>query len=60
MGLQAVLSSGSGVFQYYVKVVPTSYAFASGKELQTCQYSVTDQFKSALRHILYTFRFTSQ
>jgi len=46
-GAQAILSSGSGVFQYYVKVVPTTYSFANGKELQTCQYSVTDQFKSA-------------
>ncbi|KAL1520390.1 hypothetical protein AB1Y20_021976 [Prymnesium parvum] len=44
---KAILSSGSGVFQYFVKVVPTTYAFASGEELSTCQYSVTDRFKSA-------------
>lgn len=46
-GAEAILSSGSGVFQYYIKVVPTTYAFASGRELSTCQYSVTDRFKSA-------------
>ena len=45
--IKAILSSGSGVFQYYIKVVPTTYVFASGTELATCQYSVTDHFKSA-------------
>ena len=46
-GAQAVVKDGSGVFQYYVKVVPTTYQFASGLSLDSCQYSVTDQFKSA-------------
>ena len=41
------MKDGSGVFQYYVKVVPTTYQFASGLSLDSCQYSVTDQFKSA-------------
>jgi hypothetical protein len=27
--------------------VPTTYRFASGKKVDSCQYSVTDQFKSA-------------
>ena len=44
---KAVLKEGSGVFQYFVKVVPTTYEFASGLALDSCQYSVTDQFKSA-------------
>ena len=30
-----------------MKVVPTTYQFASGLSLDSCQYSVTDQFKSA-------------
>ena len=42
-----MVKDGSGVFQYYVKVVPTTYQFASGLSLDSCQYSVTDQFKSA-------------
>mmetsp|Transcript_21865 Transcript_21865/g.72429 ORF Transcript_21865/g.72429 Transcript_21865/m.72429 type:complete len:407 (-) Transcript_21865:1016-2236(-) len=42
-----ILHNGSGVFQYYLKVVPTTYVFASGRNLTSCQYSVTEQFKSA-------------
>ena len=44
---RAILKDGSGVFQYFVKVVPTTYEFAGGRSLDSCQYSVTDQFKSA-------------
>jgi len=44
---QSILSTGSGVFQYFIKVVPTTYKFVSGKSVSSCQYSVTDQFKSA-------------
>ena len=44
---QAILSTGSGVFQYFIKVVPTKYEFASGHALASCQYSVTEQFKPA-------------
>ena len=43
----ATLRNGSGVFQYFVKVVPTVYQFTDGKSVESCQYSVTDQFKSA-------------
>ena len=43
----ATLRNGSGVFQYFVKVVPTIYKHADGHTIDTCQYSVTDQFKSA-------------
>ena len=43
----SILTNGSGVFQYFVKVVPTTYRYASGASVDSCQYSVTDQFKSA-------------
>jgi len=43
----AILRNGSGVFQYFVKVVPTQYRYATGSSVESCQYSVTDQFKSA-------------
>mmetsp|Transcript_19586 Transcript_19586/g.41379 ORF Transcript_19586/g.41379 Transcript_19586/m.41379 type:complete len:399 (-) Transcript_19586:222-1418(-) len=46
-GSQAILRSGSGVFQYFIKVVPTTYRRASGETIDSCQYSVTEQFKSA-------------
>ncbi len=46
-GATAVLRNGSGVFQYFAKVVPTTYVYADGKMIESCQYSVTDQFKSA-------------
>jgi len=48
-GATAILRNGSGVFQYFVKVVPTTYHFASSgkRSIESCQYSVTDQFKSA-------------
>ena len=32
-----ILHNGSGVFQYYLKVVPTTYVFASGRNLTSCQ-----------------------
>lgn len=34
----------SGIFKYFLKVVPTDYTFASGKKLATNQYSVTEYF----------------
>ena len=46
-GAAAILRNGSGVFQYFVKVVPTTYHFAHGETVDSHQYSVTDQFKSA-------------
>ena len=36
-GSQAILKDGSGVFQYFVKVVPTAYEFAGGPSLDSCQ-----------------------
>jgi hypothetical protein len=49
-GATAILRNGSGVFQYFVKVVPTTYHFAHGGSVDSCQYSVTDQFKSGAAH----------
>lgn len=41
-GATAILKNGSGVFQYFVKVVPTTYHFgATGEpDITSCQYSV--------------------
>ena len=44
-GAAAVVKDGSGVFQYYVKVVPTTYQFA-GALARLVPVPVTDQFKS--------------
>lgn len=46
-GSKAILSNGSGVFQYFIKVVPTTFRYASGHNVSSCQYSLTEQFKSA-------------
>ena len=45
--LQAIVPRGSGIFRYFVKVVPTKYVYASGEILDTCQYSVTEEFRSS-------------
>lgn len=34
-----------GLFQYFIKVVPTIYEFVNGTELSTNQYSVTESFR---------------
>jgi hypothetical protein len=44
---RATVLNGSGVFQYFVKVVPTTYQYSDSHTVDSCQYSVTDQFKSA-------------
>eukprot|EP01083_Nonionella_stella_P051785 137501_1 len=36
---------GGGIYQYYLKIIPTVYQSVWGSMLQTNQYSVTDQFK---------------
>ena len=41
------VSDGYGMYQYYLKLVPTIYRFLSGKEIHTNQYSVTEH----LRHV---------
>ncbi|KAE8669125.1 Detected protein of confused Function [Hibiscus syriacus] len=37
----------SGMFQYFIKVVPTVYTDASGHTIQSNQFSVTEHFKGA-------------
>ena len=36
---------GGGVFQYFLKVVPTTYATLGGSVIATNQYSVTEHFR---------------
>jgi len=36
---------GGGMFMYYAKVVPTSYAFVDGRTLATNQFSVTEHYR---------------
>lgn len=38
-------STGSGLYRYYIKVVPTTYHTYDGQLIQTNQYSVTQHFK---------------
>ena len=42
-----IISDGFGMYQYYLKLVPTIYRSLTGKEIQTHQYSVTEH----LRHV---------
>ncbi len=39
------LHEGTGMYQYYAKVVPTDYVYRDGSVLATNQYSVTDHFQ---------------
>jgi endoplasmic reticulum-Golgi intermediate compartment protein 3 len=39
------LGDTHGMYQYYVKVVPTRYQFADGREVQSNQYSVTEHMR---------------
>lgn len=36
---------GTGLFQYFVKVIPTLYTHEDGSKLVTNQYTVTERFK---------------
>jgi hypothetical protein len=40
-----VSEKGSGLYQYYIKVVPTSYTPLRGEPLVSCQYSVTEALR---------------
>lgn len=44
-GMSKVLESGTGMYQYYAKVVPTDYVYRDGSTVETNQYSVTDHFR---------------
>ncbi|KAG8457652.1 hypothetical protein KFE25_002316 [Diacronema lutheri] len=41
-GVAKVNANGSALYQYYIKVVPTSYAPLGREPIATCQYSVTE------------------
>jgi len=41
-GAREIVNSGLGRFQYFLQVVPTIYEYASGRRLETNQYSVTE------------------
>lgn len=41
-GQQRKITVGGGIFQYYVKVVPTTYKYLDGKVVDTNQFSVTE------------------
>ena len=44
-GKTKVVNEGSALFQYFIKVVPTIYEYANGKQLFTNQYSVTEHYR---------------
>lgn len=44
-GKSKVLMKGTGMYQYYAKVVPTDYIYRDGSHIETNQYSVTDHFR---------------
>eukprot|EP00198_Chlamydomonas_reinhardtii_P004228 XP_001693564.1 predicted protein [Chlamydomonas reinhardtii] len=43
----AAAAAATGMFQYFLKVVPTSYTDLSNKTLSTNQFSVTENFREA-------------
>jgi len=44
-GVSKILPKGSGLFQYFIKVVPTIYEYVETKQILTNQYSVTQHFR---------------
>jgi hypothetical protein len=44
-GTSKALMEGTGMYQYYAKVVPTDYVYRDGTTTETNQYSVTDHFR---------------
>ena len=44
-GTSKVLLKGTGMYQYYAKVVPTDYIYRDGSTVETNQYSITDHFR---------------
>lgn len=46
-GHKKIITDGHGMFQYYIKVVPTVYQYLDGRRVESNQYSVTEH----LRHI---------
>uniref|UniRef100_A0A5B6ZLB4 Putative endoplasmic reticulum-Golgi intermediate compartment protein 3-like n=1 Tax=Davidia involucrata TaxID=16924 RepID=A0A5B6ZLB4_DAVIN len=46
-GVQWVQETPNGMYQYFIKVVPTIYTDIRGRTIQSNQFSVTEHFKSA-------------
>ncbi|KAL0488296.1 endoplasmic reticulum-golgi intermediate compartment protein [Acrasis kona] len=44
-GTNKMIPEGSGLFQYFIKVVPTIYEYNDGQQIVTNQYSVTQHFR---------------
>jgi len=44
-GVDKVIDNGSGMFKYFVKIVPTIYETLDGETINTNQFSVTEHFK---------------
>eukprot|EP00743_Colponemidia_sp_Colp-15_P007181 GILK01007755.1.p1 GENE.GILK01007755.1~~GILK01007755.1.p1 ORF type:complete len:396 (+),score=64.06 GILK01007755.1:57-1244(+) len=44
-GTAKYLGQGTGVYQYFIKLVPTEYTNSRGKTTMTNQFSVTEQFR---------------
>lgn len=45
-GAQRVQMSPTGMYQYFIKVVPTVYTDVRGNKIQTNQFSVTEHFRT--------------
>ena len=48
--VQWTQQSSSGMYQYFIKVVPTVYTDIRGHQIQTNQFSVTEHFRDANVH----------
>lgn len=44
-GYNYTMGSTSGMYQYYMQVVPTDYNYLNGKTMSTNQFSVTDHMR---------------
>lgn len=44
-GEMKILDEGTGTFEYYIKIVPTSFHYLHDEVVETNQYSVTDHFR---------------
>ncbi|MBA0755723.1 hypothetical protein Gogos_021818 [Gossypium gossypioides] len=51
-GVQWMQKQPIGMYQYFIKVVPTMYKDENGHTIQTNQFSVTEHFKGAERGLL--------
>uniref|UniRef100_A0A7S0MQW3 Endoplasmic reticulum vesicle transporter C-terminal domain-containing protein n=2 Tax=Pyramimonas obovata TaxID=1411642 RepID=A0A7S0MQW3_9CHLO len=46
-GIDRYMEADTGMYQYFIKVVPTTYQTSRGNVIETNQFSVTEHFKSA-------------